>query len=534
MRFLFGLVILILAPLFAGPAHAIDAQLYCWQGPTNPQWAPCSPTNQLQTAASVSATVTGFAPNGNFATLTATGSSASVALPAGAVVVFSNTGTTTVSCTLGIGSATAVASENQIPASSSVAFTVGSNTFGACIDQSGSASNVVVLAGGTGLFTGFGGGGGSGSSAITTWAGGTLGAMANYGTSPGAVLVPGMNAFITNVPTVAQATAANLNATVVGTGTFAVQATLQASATTAIGKVDPNTIATWGLAAASQNVAAPTNGLLGLCQFTTSPATISTTNVSPLQCNNTNSLLVNVTNANANGQATMANSSPVVIASNQSTLPVNTAQVNGVTTLTGTGAVGTGTQRVAVGTDTATIAGSAPGTAGTASANVVTVQGIASMTKLLVTPDSVALPANQSVNVSQVNGVTTQTGTGTSGTGTQRVAVATDSQINLAANVTATACSGTITSGGTAQNAFTAQTTLHGFTVANIDTTEPLWISFTGTAAASGTDSYPLPAATATTFAGFGSFTAPPGFGLNHALSVIAATTSHKFSCTWW
>jgi hypothetical protein len=105
---------------------------------------------------------------------------------------------------------------------------------------------------------------------------------------------------------------------------------------------------------------------------------------------------------------------------------------------------------------------------------------------------------------------------------------------NGAANVTATDCSGTVTSGGTAQNAFTAQTTLHGFTIANIDTTEPLWISFTTTAAAAGSGSYPLPAATATTYAGFGSFTAPPGFGLNHALSVIAATTSHKFTCTWW
>ncbi len=36
---------------------------------------------------------------------------------------------------------------------------------------------------------------------ITQWAGSTLGAMANYGTSPGAVLVPGVNAFITNFPT---------------------------------------------------------------------------------------------------------------------------------------------------------------------------------------------------------------------------------------------------------------------------------------------------------------------------------------------
>lgn len=32
---------------------------------------------------------------------------------------------------------------------------------------------------------------------ITSWAGGTLGAMANYGTSPGAVLVPGANVFVT-------------------------------------------------------------------------------------------------------------------------------------------------------------------------------------------------------------------------------------------------------------------------------------------------------------------------------------------------
>jgi hypothetical protein len=33
---------------------------------------------------------------------------------------------------------------------------------------------------------------------VTTWANGTLGAMQNYGTSPGAVLVPGVNAFVTN------------------------------------------------------------------------------------------------------------------------------------------------------------------------------------------------------------------------------------------------------------------------------------------------------------------------------------------------
>jgi hypothetical protein len=68
-----------------------------------------------------------------------------------------------------------------------------------------------------------------------------------------------------------------------------------------------------------------------------------------------------------------------------SVMQSNTKQVNGVTTLAGAGAVGTGSQRVAVGQDTTTIAGSAPGTAGTASGNVVTVQGVASMTPISVT-----------------------------------------------------------------------------------------------------------------------------------------------------
>lgn len=50
----------------------------------------------------------------------------------------------------------------------------------------------------------------------------------------------------------------------------------------------------------------------------------------------------------------------------------------------------------------------------------------ANTNKFLVTPDSVALPANQSVNVSQVNGVTPLMGTGNTGTGSIRVTIATD------------------------------------------------------------------------------------------------------------
>lgn len=129
---------------------------------------PVTATNPFPVNASVSASIAGFQPALAYATITAAGTSGSVALPTNTgTVVFDNTGTTAVSCTLGVGSATAVASQNIIQPGSGKAFTVGTNTFAACIDQTGSASNVVVLSGGSGLATGWGGGssgGGSGGS----------------------------------------------------------------------------------------------------------------------------------------------------------------------------------------------------------------------------------------------------------------------------------------------------------------------------------------------------------------------------------
>jgi hypothetical protein len=80
-----------------------------------------------------------------------------------------------------------------------------------------------------------------------------------------------------------------------------------------------------------------------------------------------------------------------------------------------------------IGISTAEVFVGGRGTAGTAAGGVLTVQGAASMTKLLVTPDSVALPANQSVNVAQINGVTPLMGAGATGTGSPRVTTASDS-----------------------------------------------------------------------------------------------------------
>lgn len=198
---------------------------------------------------------------------------------------------------------------------------------------------------------------------------------------------------------VTQATAASLNATVVGTGTFATQAaqsgtwnitnisgtiSLPTGAATAAKQpalgtagaasadvitvqgiasmtpllANPGTAANWGVGTSSQNSATVANGQLALAQFNTTPTTITTGNMSPLQMDSAGKLLVNctgcsssssitswgggtlgamanygtspgavlvpgvnafVTNSNANGQATAANSSPVVLPAAQVT-----------------------------------------------------------------------------------------------------------------------------------------------------------------------------------------------------------------------
>jgi hypothetical protein len=61
----------------------------------------------------------------------------------------------------------------------------------------------------------------------------------------------------------------------------------------------------------------------------------------------------------AKGQQTMANSLPVVVASNQSNLPANVAQFGGTNVVTGTGVGGAGIPRVTVSSDSAITQGTA-------------------------------------------------------------------------------------------------------------------------------------------------------------------------------
>jgi hypothetical protein len=113
-----------------------------------------------------------------------------------------------------------------------------------------------------------------------------------------------------------------------------------------------------------------------------------------------------------------------------------------------------------------------------------------------------------------------------------------DAKVGGAANVPTVDCSIALTAGNTAQNIITAFPGLHGFRIMNIDAAagsgEPVWISFTGVAVAGAIGSYPLAAPTVTTFAGAGSYSAELGSGPNTSISVVAATTGHKISCTRW
>lgn len=148
--------------------------------------------------------------------------------------------------------------------------------------------------------------------------------------------VSGTVTFSNSTIAVTQATAASLNATVVGTGTFAVQAsqsgtwnigsitTLPAlvAGSAIIGKVgidqttpgttnlvsigtngtvNPTTAANWGIGTSTQNSATVANGALVLGQFNTTPTTITSGNMSPLQMDNAGNLLVNIKAGSSSG-----------------------------------------------------------------------------------------------------------------------------------------------------------------------------------------------------------------------------------------
>jgi hypothetical protein len=171
------------------------------------------------------------------------------------------------------------------------------------------------------------------------------------------------------------------------------------------------------------------------------------------------------------GQKVSASSVPVVIASDQSTVPVslaanqsvNLAQVNGTTTSTGNGIAGTGTQRVTIASDnTAFSVNAAQSGAWTVAA---TQSGAWNVNNTQV--------GTASQNVAQFGGTNVSTGTGASGAGIPRVTVSNDSNVLATQSGTWTVNSHTQdNSGNGIESAITEVVgTNRGLLVRNVDKT---------------------------------------------------------------
>jgi hypothetical protein len=142
------------------------------------------------------------------------------------------------------------------------------------------------------------------------------------------------------------------------------------------------------------------------------------------------------------------------------------------------------------------------GTAGLASADVLTIQGIATMTPLKVDGSAVtqpisiaaalptganvigALSANQSVNAAQINGVAPLMGNGVTGTGSQRVTIASDNtafSVNAALPTSATGTLSSVASSATSVTILALNASRKGMTVFN-ESTSILYLAFAATA----------------------------------------------------
>lgn len=239
----------------------------------------------------------------------------------------------------------------------------------------------------------------------------------------------------------------------------------------------------------STSVFAPAGG-----EFQTTPGTVTAGHQSMVAITAKRAFQVSLFDAAGNallGSKTSANSVPVVIASDQGAVAVsgtvtttppanastNVAQINGTAITTGNGISGTGVQRVTLASDS--------------TGQVTLAAGAASIG---------SLAANQSVNTSQINGVTPLMGNGVSGTGAQRFTLASDStgQVALTASnaVSATLQSaavangnGTIlnTSGMAVASLSVNCSSCSGGTVVNFEASEdgtnftPVWATQSGT-----------------------------------------------------
>jgi len=412
----------------------------------------------------------GFAPGAYVSPMAVTSSSSRTALPAGATVVIYNVGSNNAYVTIGNTSVTATTSNDVVYPNCWISYSVGANVDIAAITSSStttlnlaggtgipSGGCAAVLTGASTVTANQGTAGGSAwpvslSSLPALSAGAaTIGAV-SQASAPWQVQSNSANLAthtdITTLGTSALATDAHLTA--LGTTNLATDAHL--TAFTSANHTDTTgvtsavqALGTGALATDAHLTALGTSALATdahLTTFTSANHTdlnnVYTAVTSPIPAQTNHNVLIGAIEGNGSAGSSdthvvtvqgIAGGTAVPVSGTLSTTWPGTAAVttygvspssgtvpatnsaltsiNAHAALEGAGAAGNGAQRVVAAQDTTTIAGSAPGTAGSASANVVSVQGIASMTPVQVTQGS--YPTGATAETASATGTTAAT-----------------------------------------------------------------------------------------------------------------------------
>lgn len=230
-------------------------------------------------------TSAGLAPALSGYTINATGTSSSITLTGiGTTIVVWNIGTVEAFYVVG---PTATTSGNSLPAGAAITLNVPFGTTVAAITASSTTTLRITQGIGTPFPAWSGtstGGGGTQDVNVKNWAGVALGAPSAYGTSPGAVTVPGVNAFVTNTVTVTGTLAVTQGTSpwvVSGTVTANIGTTGGLALDTSVGTTNTNLGAPGAVACASDTSSCSLNQLMQrLAQRLT---TINTTLGTPMQ-----------------------------------------------------------------------------------------------------------------------------------------------------------------------------------------------------------------------------------------------------------
>lgn len=295
-----------------------------------------------------------------------------------------------------------------------------------------------------------------------------------------------------------QATAASLNATVVGTGTFAVQAT-QAG--------------TWNIGSITTLPAlAAGSAVIGHVIVDSAPSTAVTGTVTANAGTNLNtSALALDTSVNglllAQGSTTAAQKGPLLLGAVTTAAPSYTTAQTSPISLDTAGNVRINCITGCGGAGSVSNASSAVATSSTNTGAVSYLYGFNGTTW-----DQLQADASKNLKVADASVVAAVT------------AAAVPVPLPITGSTTTTA-QVTITTGGTAQNLFSAAQPTNGFEVCNPNATEDAWGSETTTAVANAGFRVP---------ANGGCYDSPVGSKPSGVVSIIAATTAHKLTVKNW